>query len=236
MEDQVHDLLQLFSRFATPSASLARIELLHLDKLCEAYKHTCDEEVDDFVCKQHAAHPLLVQYQDDGSTHTVRVRHTLRAGNSHTSREGMYTPEFLSEREFISCHPKLDARPHRILLREPRTLLDGGSGWHVWGARIKGFKSMWKRGHRGTVCYAYGFDRKLFRVLARLAPRFREMLIQLEVAEPERGRASLHCFVLCRPCTSHYLHNSSEWGMLSLCSPQWKLFLFIPVARQDLGL
>ena len=164
---------------------------------------------------------MVLAYGDDGTGHTVRIRHTMGTGEDRTYREGEETPEWLAQRMYMYTHPSLDERPFRALIKEHVPLSKGGSAWHVFNARVRFFKeSLWTLGHRGIAIYWYAWDRKLFFPLTRLVTRWHDLRLAADVPdETERAKARDRTWVLARPCTCHDADNGFEWSLFSLWCP-----------------
>lgn len=161
MLNPVRALVLLFAKLARPSVPLDDEDRPHVPKFCESILQVLLEEAQEFLGR-HTGDPVVVHYQNDGSQYRTAVRVALGAGTEATHREGTTAPEYLSERMFVACHPSMDLRPMRVILRPFRAVHGAINSWHAFFARVMFYPTLYELGHRSYGIYLYTFDRKLW--------------------------------------------------------------------------
>ena len=205
--------------FCSARRVVARDEVDEVHKLCEALKAYLVARGKALLASEPTRAVLFSYGSDATPLMTRKVFRQSHAGVTAARNLGK-PEEFLIERGFIKLVTAGGDVRMVSICRDPVSLAEGKTAWHMLMPMVRFFPMVQKLGHRGIVVSHYVFDRCAWSSLSRLARQrhdlFHASRAEEGVPEADVMLTRLKDWFVTSPCSNHDAQNALKWGMKSV--------------------
>ena len=197
-------------QFETPALASLAVQDVMMDNVRE-------------MVEKAGSQPILHSYSDDVTSYRTAVVHTSKVGSGDiVRRQGKRLQEFLCQRSWFLTQNRVGEQAAAVLMRPPRSMSEGHTTWHIFGALDRGAPLLKAMDHRGISISHYAFDRAPFSALYPLLHARHELYVERRRAAALHGdddcdTMQLTDWVCATPCALHDLGNSLKWALAVDC-------------------